>query len=154
MVWARKSEYWFMVLWTWWPESLGIFKTAAVENWGDSLFSFLQYCWEDIFAWRPKDSTTPLEREEEWTDAIILADNLLEELHWLLSQVMSLFSELFFIGSKYSVVCHWSKLRTVLQPVYRLFTSPLPHDVPVCCIYQELPASYFQRPSTVYLNPI
>lgn len=85
MVWTRKSEYWFMVLWKWWPESLGIFKTAAIENREDSLFSSLQDWWEDIFPWRHKDSITPLEREEEWTDKMILASNLLGELYWLKS---------------------------------------------------------------------
>lgn len=83
MVWTRKSEYWFIVLWTWQPESLGIFKTAGIENRKDSLFSSLQYCWEDIFPRRHKDSITPLEREEEWADKMILAGNLLGELYWL-----------------------------------------------------------------------
>lgn len=56
-----------------------------MENREDSLFSSLQDCWEDIFPWRHKDNITPLEREKEWTDEIILAGNLLGELYWLKS---------------------------------------------------------------------
>lgn len=83
MVWTRKSEYFIMVLCTWWPESLGIFKIAATENREDSLFSALQDCLEDTFPWRRKASITPLEREEEWTDKMISTGNLLGELQWL-----------------------------------------------------------------------